>query len=75
MQANQRIMEDANVQNELFGNVRLLAALNEEPDSDPETLLRTIRKHIDRFVGDAPQFDDITMLNILYKGSEEKSIG
>ena len=55
---------------ELFGNDRLLTALNEAPESDPKTLLETVRTHIDRFVGDAPQFDDITMLGMIYHGPE-----
>jgi serine phosphatase RsbU (regulator of sigma subunit) len=29
---------------------------------DPETLLASIRADVDRFVSDAPQFDDLTML-------------
>ena len=44
--------------------------LDENPDAKPETLLRTVRKHIDDFVGDAPQFDDITMLGLAYHGME-----
>ena len=53
----------------------MLTALNENPDADPQTLLQTVRRHIDAFVGNAPKFDDITMLGLLYKGSEGKSNG
>ena len=69
------VPEATDAQNELFGNERMLAALNENPDADPETLLHTVRRHIDAFVGDAPQFDDITMLGLKYKGPEEKNNG
>ena len=47
---------------------RRVAALNREPDAAPEALLRNVRQEIDAFVGDAPQFDDITMLALLYHG-------
>ena len=67
--------EATNAHNELFGNERMLTALNENPDADPRTLLHTMRRHINAFVGNAPQFDDITMLGLLYKGSEGKSNG
>ena len=67
------VAEATDAHNELFGNERMLAALNEDPDANPETLLRTVRRHIDSFVGDAPQFDDITMLGLRYQGPEEKN--
>ena len=69
------VAEATNARDELFGNERMLAALNENPNANPEMLLRTVRRHIDSFVGDAPQFDDITMLGLLYKGSEGKNDG
>ena len=46
----------------LFGDERLLDALNEAGDAEPEALLARVRAAIDAFVKDAPQFDDITML-------------
>ena len=62
------VPEATDAHDELFGSDRMLAALNREPDADPETLLRNVRADIDAFVGDAPQFDDITMLGLYYKG-------
>lgn len=50
--------------NRLYGTDRMLTALNRHADADCETLLREVRVDIDGFVGDAPQFDDITMLAI-----------
>ena len=67
------VAEATNAHDELFGNERMLEALNEDPDATPEKLLPTVRKHIDRFVGDAPQFDDITMLGLLYKGPDTEN--
>ena len=48
----------------------MLAALNRNPNASPEELLHTLRKEIDVFVGDAPQFDDITMLSFCYFGPQ-----
>lgn len=62
------VPEATNANNELFGNDRLLAALNRNPDAAPSELLPSVKKEIDEFVGDAPQFDDITMLGFIYHG-------
>jgi sigma-B regulation protein RsbU (phosphoserine phosphatase) len=57
--------------NELFGTRRMLDALNENPGADPETILRNVRKAVDRFVGNDEQFDDLTMMCFEYKGTDE----
>ncbi len=62
------VPEATNSKDELFGNDRMLEALNKEPDARPEQLLKNVRSSIDTFVGDAPQFDDITMLGFTYIG-------
>ena len=53
--------------NALYGTDRMVAALNTVPGADPEKLLGAVREDLARFVGDAPQFDDITMLAIQRK--------
>lgn len=58
------VAEATNTQDELFGTERMLAALNQEPDADPKKLLQNVRNSVDAFVGDAPQFDDLTMLAV-----------
>ena len=63
------VTEATNAANVLFGEQRMLASLNRDPDASPEELLRTVKKDIDAFVGDAPQFDDITMLSFCYNGA------
>ena len=63
------VAEASNSQDELFGTERMLEALNSEPDADPVTLLGNVKKAVDRFVGDAEQFDDLTMLCLEYKGT------
>jgi len=56
------VTEATNSQNQLFGMDRMLKSLNENKNANPEVLLPAIKKDIDEFVGEAPQFDDITML-------------
>ena len=54
----------------LFGIDRTLRALNLSPDAPPEEILKTVRREVDAFVGDAPQFDDLTMMCLAYWGPE-----
>ncbi|MGN0995947.1 MAG: SpoIIE family protein phosphatase, partial [Candidatus Ventricola sp.] len=51
----------------LYGTERMLQALNRSPSAAPALLLPDVKGDIERFVGDAPQFDDITMLSIQRK--------
>ena len=70
------VPEANNAVQELFGNDRMMDALKksrteicEGSESNPVDLnqfLLTVRKHIDEFVGDTPQFDDLTMLCMSY---------
>lgn len=61
------VTEATDANNELFGDDRLLAAMNSAPSAKPEDLLPHVRRQIDAFVKDAPQFDDITMLGLEYR--------
>ena len=63
------VTEATDAQEELFGDDRLLDAMNSAPTAKPEELLPHVRAKIDEFVKEAPQFDDITMLGLQYKGS------
>ena len=69
------VPEATNAENELFGNERMLDVLNSQPDRKPHALLETMKREIDVFVGEAPQFDDITMLCLDYfgPGREQKA--
>jgi sigma-B regulation protein RsbU (phosphoserine phosphatase) len=58
------VAEATNAANELFGIERMLEALNAEPEAAPKKLLGNMQKAVDGFVGDAPQFDDLTMLSV-----------
>ena len=65
------VTEATDANNELFGEERLTEALDVNPDAAPKELLANVRAGIDKFVADAPQFDDITMLGFRYFGKAE----
>ncbi|SFO01858.1 sigma-B regulation protein RsbU (phosphoserine phosphatase) [Pseudobutyrivibrio sp. UC1225] len=60
------VPEAANEYNRLYGTNRMLKALNKNPKADAKELLETVKRDIDGFVEDSPQFDDITMLCFKY---------
>ena len=60
------VPEATNGSKELFGTERMLEALNQNGDGSPEELLRNVRGAVDAFVGEAEQFDDLTMLCLEY---------
>lgn len=65
------VTEATSAQKELFGTYRMLSALNREPDASTEKMLINVKQSIDNFVGDAGQFDDITMMSFKYLGSNK----
>lgn len=67
------VTEATNSDNALFGTERMLAALNAAPTAAPMELLHSVRRDIDGFVKEAPQFDDITMLCFELKGNADPS--
>lgn len=48
----------------MLGMDRMLEILNGAPEGDMRSLLTCTRAGVDEFVGDAPQFDDLTMLAV-----------
>ena len=64
------VTEATNLNEELYGEERLQKVLDIYKDATPETICAEVKKDVDKFVGEAPQFDDITMLAIRYKGTE-----
>ena len=62
------VPEATNGNNELYGMERLNHILNQNIQATPEKVLEEVKADVDRFVGDAPQFDDITMLCLDYRG-------
>jgi serine phosphatase RsbU (regulator of sigma subunit) len=71
LQYTDGVTEATNAEEDLFGEDRLLSALNDAPSADPDVVLPFVHDRIAAFVGDSPQFDDITMLGLLFKGKED----
>ena len=62
------VTEATNVTNELYGENRLLTVMKSGIGKAPRDVLDIVRNDINSFVQDAPQFDDITMLELSYLG-------
>ena len=56
------VPEATNKDNKMFGLDRMMKVLNENAKDSLEDLLQNVHKEANGFVGDAPQFDDLTML-------------
>ncbi|MCX4306587.1 MAG: PP2C family protein-serine/threonine phosphatase [Acetatifactor sp.] len=66
------VTEATNARNELYGMERLGEILRKNRSQGPAGILTAVKKDIDRFVGSAPQFDDITMICMEYKGGGKR---
>jgi sigma-B regulation protein RsbU (phosphoserine phosphatase) len=62
------VPEAENSEQEMYGTGRMVDALNLEPSASPTKVLENVRSDIDKFVNDAEQFDDLTMLCMEYRG-------
>lgn len=65
------VTEATDSNNQLFNNDRLIEALKKSGYMNTADTCSFVKKEIDSFVKDAPQFDDITMLAIKFNGSDE----
>ena len=54
--------EATNLREELYGEDRLKRILDENKQVAPAELIERVKMDVDAFAGQAPQFDDITML-------------
>ena len=61
------VPEATNINNKLYGEDRLLSFMNQNASMEATKLLPALKANIDEFVGEAPQFDDITMLMFDYR--------
>ena len=61
------VPEATNSDNKLYGEDRLVSFMNQNDSMEATKLLPALKENIDEFVGEAPQFDDITMLMLDYK--------
>ena len=58
------VPETTDSDNVLFGTDRMLEVLNREPEADASKVIHNVYAALKEFAGDAPQFDDITMMAI-----------
>jgi serine phosphatase RsbU (regulator of sigma subunit) len=64
------VTEATDLNEELYGEDRLHSILEKYKDETMEVICSEIKKDVDLFAGEAPQFDDITMLALKFKGQE-----
>ena len=69
------VTEATDANKELYGDDRLQTALDRQGNVPVRQLLTGIKESIDAFVGDAEQFDDITMLGLEYRERGERADG
>ena len=62
------VTEATNSANELYGENRLITVMKYAINKTSHEVLDIVRTDIDEFVDEAPQFDDITMLEMTYLG-------
>ena len=68
------VTEATDINEALYGEDRLQSYIDKNRNLKSEELLSGLKKDIDIFVGEAPQFDDITMLVFDYKKKEGESV-
>lgn len=66
------VTEATDSENRLYGEERLVMFLNTLHGLSGEEICHAVKADVADFVGDAPQFDDITMLYLKYNGGGEK---
>ena len=67
------VPEATNAEESQYGMERLVTFLNYTNTQSMKDMLLKVREDIDSFVDGAEQFDDITMLGLVYNGGEEES--
>lgn len=58
------VPEATDAKNSMYGTQRLLETLDGASGKSAKELLEAVHADVERFVGDAPQFDDLTMMAI-----------
>ena len=67
------VPEATNGNDELFTLARLEQTLNAAGEKNPSEILESVTAGVDAFVGEAPQFDDLTMLCLQYNGTDNQN--
>ncbi len=68
------VTEAINEDNKLYGEKRLKEFLNQNANLSVEDTISNLKKDIKKYVGNVEQYDDITMLELLYKGKENNPL-
>jgi len=64
------VTEATDAAEKLYGDERLLKLLNEQKSASAREICEYVKADVDAFVGDAEQFDDITMLCLTWLGPQ-----
>ena len=64
------VTEATNAEEKLYGEQRLLQQLNQHHGDSAQTICDAVKTDVDTFVGEAEQFDDITMLCLTWHGPQ-----
>ena len=67
------ICEATDTENRQYGLDRLLETLNSLEDRTPKTVSDKINRSVKNYTGEAPQFDDVTLLAFHYTGPDAKN--
>lgn len=67
------VPEATNANQEMFGTDRMIQALRTAEHHDPRTILSAVQSAVSTFVGQAEQFDDLTMLCLEYRGPQAET--
>ena len=62
------VSESVNKDLEQFGTERILGSLRSSEEGAPREILEAVNHSVKEFVGGAPQFDDLTMMCVEYRG-------
>ena len=65
------VPEAENSENEMFGLERTVEVLNTVNNETPQAIINTVNNAIGYFIGNAPAFDDLTMLCLSYNGHKK----
>lgn len=64
------VPEGKNPLGERFGTEKMLRILNHRHNVSPEELLNDMMRKVNEFAGESDQFDDVTMMSVVWKGSK-----
>jgi sigma-B regulation protein RsbU (phosphoserine phosphatase) len=67
------VTEAENANKDMFAEHRLMTALNGIEKGHPDAIVVSVQRALEDFVGEADQFDDITMLALTYKGVDPEA--